>query len=378
MRRASSGRAAAGRATLVLLALAACDANQPENIRAIEGDPIAPPRVASAAPAALSVAGPAVRIVGSSTVYPFATAVAETFKRVYPAAATPIVESTGTGGGIKLFCSGVGAAYPDIATASRRIKPSEVKDCRGNGVTEIVEVQVGVDGIVLAESREAPEVALDLKDVYRALAATAPEGGENRVRDWRQVDSTETSRRIEVLGPPPTSGTRDAFNELVMEGGCKAYPHLKALKDSDEDAYKARCTKVREDGPYVEAGENDNLLVQKLVANPNAFGVFGWSYLEENADKVKGVALGGVPPTYDNIASFRYPASRPLYIYVKAQHVRAKPAIRGYLAEFTKEAAWGPKGYLRRRGLIAAPTEVRARNAAAAANLTPLDPATLG
>jgi phosphate transport system substrate-binding protein len=326
---------------------------------------------------ATNVSGPAIRAVGSSTVYPFTTAVAEQFKRQNPQAATPIVESTGTGGGFKLFCGGVGAQHPDIANASRRIKASEIAQCRSNGVTQIVEVQVGIDGIALAQARNAQSLSMSPRDVFLALAATTPDGKPNTAKTWREVNPALPAQRIEVLGPPPTSGTRDAFNELVMEKGCQTFSNLKALKDSNEDEYKARCTKIREDGPFVEAGENDNLIVQKLTGNQSAVGVFGYSYLEENADKVRGVALEGVQPTYENIANFSYPASRPLYIYVKGEHIRPKPALRAYLAEYSKESTWGPNGYLKSRGLVAAPDDVRQRNAAAAANLTPLDPTSL-
>ncbi len=321
------------------------------------------------------VSGPAIRAVGSSTVYPFTTAVAENFKRRYPAAATPIVESTGTGGGIKLFCSGVGAKFPDIANASRRIKASEIEQCAKNGVKDIIELQIGLDGIAVAQARSAAPIALSLKAIWSALAASDAAGKPNRVQNWSDVDAKLAARKIEVLGPPPTSGTRDAFNELVMEGGCKAVPAVVALKDTNEDLFKERCTKLREDGTYVEAGENDNLIVQKLVANPVAIGVFGYSYMNENADKIVGLAIDGVLPTYENIASGKYPASRPLYIYVKGEHVRAKPALKLFLAEFTSDGAVGPKGYLSARGLIAAPDDVRAMNTKVAQELTPLDPA---
>jgi phosphate transport system substrate-binding protein len=326
---------------------------------------------------AVNVAGPAIRIVGSSTVYPFTTAVAESFKRKYPSASTPIVESTGTGGGIKLFCGGVGLDHPDIANASRRIKPSEVELCNQNGVKQIVEVQVGLDGIAIAQAKSDEDLKLTPRQVFLALAATKPDGSKNSARTWKDVDPALPARKIEVLGPPPTSGTRDAFNELVMEAGCKTFDNLKALKDKNEDEYKARCTKLREDGAYVEAGENDNLIVQKLVSNPTALGLFGYSYLEENLDKIEGVPLGGVAPTYEAIADGTYPASRPLFIYVKGEHMRAKPALRAFLDEYTSDAAWGPDGYLKARGLIAAPDDVRARNAEAAADLKPLDLASL-
>jgi len=352
--------------------IAGCDSNAPENVQPLEGGGAS---TAAAGSAATNVAGPVIRAVGSSTVYPFTTAVAEQFKRRFPQAATPIVESTGTGGGIKLFCGGVGAQHPDIVNASRRIKASEVRACRDNGVGEIIEVQIGIDGIVMAQANDAPPIRLSPRDIYLALAATGIDGKPNRARSWKAVNGKLPATKIEVLGPPPTSGTRDAFNELVMEAGCKSFPQLAALKESDEDAYKARCTKVREDGPFVEAGENDNLIVQKLSGNPAAVGVFGYSYVEENADAVRGIPLGGVEPSYDNIASLAYPASRPLYVYAKAAHLRAKPALAAFLAEFAKESTWGPTGYLKARGLVAAPAEVRARNDAIVAGLKPMDPA---
>ena len=356
------------------LTLAACDSG-PENVQPIEGGQDAAATAGTAG--AINVSGPAIRAVGSSTVYPFTTAVAEAFKRQYPQAATPIVESTGTGGGIKLFCAGVGVQHPDLANASRRIKKSEVEDCAKNGVNQIVEVQVGIDGIVMAEANNGLAMKLTPRDIFLALAATGPDGQPNRARNWKDVNAALPAVRIEVLGPPPTSGTRDAFNELVLEAGCKTFANLKALKDSNEDEYKTRCTKVREDGPFVEAGENDNLIVQKLVGNPNALGVFGYSYLEENLDKVRGVALDGVAPTYENIASFAYPASRPLYVYAKGEHVRAKPALKAFLGEYAKETTWGPTGYLKARGLVAAPDDVRTKNAAVVANMTPIDKASV-
>lgn len=326
-------------------------------------------------------AGPAearsqLRIVGSSTLYPFVTAVAEQFKRANPQFAGPIVESTGTGGGIKLFCSGVGARFPDVANASRRIKASEVADCAKNGVTEIIEVQIGLDGLAIAQGRAGRFPGLTEEQVYRALAAN-PYGRPQRARLWSDISPDLPAIRIEVLGPPPTSGTRDAFNELYMEKGCGRNPAMKALKKSDEDRYKQVCTAMREDGAYVEAGENDNLIVQKLAANPNLLGVFGFSYLEENLDKVKGLPVSGVVPTYENIASFAFPASRPLYVYVKAQHMRAVRGMREFLVELSRESTWGRRGYLARRGLVASPDEVRARNAAAAREPRLLDPATV-
>lgn len=318
-----------------------------------------------------------IRIVGSSTVYPFTTAVAEQFKRAWPQYAAPIVESTGTGGGIKLLCAGVGQQFPDIANASRRIKKSEVEDCIKHGVNGLIEVQIGLDGLVIAQARRANFPTMSERDIYRALAADPFGRGKNTARTWADVNPSLPAIRIEVIGPPPTSGTRDSFNELFMIKGCESEPEMLALKKSDETKFKTVCSRVREDGPYVEGGENDNLIVQKLNANPNSLGVFGFSFLEENSDKVKDVPLNGVPATYENISSFKYPASRALYFYVKAQHVRAVRGMAEFLAEFTKEATWGPGGYLSRRGLVASPADVRAKNAAAARDLTVLDPAVL-
>lgn len=316
-----------------------------------------------------------IRIVGSSTVYPFTTAVAESFKRSYPQFGPPIVESTGTGGGIKLFCAGVGAAHPDIVNASRRMKASEAKACRENGVTRITEIQVGIDGLVLAESRNGPAMNLTLRDVYAALAAT-PWGKPNKAKTWKDVNPKLPAIKIEVIGPPPTSGTRDAFNELYLEAGCKT-PAMDALKKSNEAKYKQVCTKIREDGAYIEGGENDNLIVQKLSANPNALGAFGYSYLEENTDKLRGVKINGIVPTYATISNYTYPASRPLYIYAKGEHVRAVKGMREFLFEYSKDSTWGPQGYLVRRGLVASPDALRAKNAAAARGLQVLDTAVL-
>jgi phosphate transport system substrate-binding protein len=325
--------------------------------------------VASAADARTQI-----RVVGSSTVYPFTTAVAENFKRNFPQFQPPIVESTGTGGGIKLFCSGVGANFPDIVNASRRIKRSELADCRENGVTSVIELQIGIDGLSIAQAKRGNFPGLTPREVYMALAA-APWGRPNRFRTWDQINPKFPKLKIEVLGPPPTSGTRDAFNDLYMTPGCDSNPAMAALKKSDENRYKSVCTKVREDGAYVEAGENDNLIVQKLVANPNMLGVFGYSYLEENQDKLRDVPINGVLASYNTIANFTYPASRPLYIYVKGQHVRAVRGLREFLTEYTKEGTWGRNGYLARRGLVASPDRVRQANAQVAANLTPLNPA---
>jgi phosphate transport system substrate-binding protein len=306
-------------------------------------------------------------VVGSSTVYPFATVVAENFGRSTPFK-TPKIESTGSGGGLKLFCAGVGVEHPDITNASRRIKSSEVELCESNGVKDIVEVKIGYDGIVLANDKNAPTFKVSRRDIFLALAKQVPDGSatgmasliDNPYKTWKDVNPDLPEIKIEVLGPPPTSGTRDAFAELAMEGGCKTFDWLKALKDTDKNAYKAVCHTVREDGAYIEAGENDNLIVQKLQANPNALGVFGFSFLDQNGDKIKGNPIDGIVPDFDDIADGSYPVSRPLYFYVKAAHAGVIPGIPEYLAEFTSEKAWGPDGYLADRGLIPMPDAERA------------------
>ena len=305
-------------------------------------------------------------VVGSSTVYPFATVVAEQFGKTTEFK-TPKIESTGSGGGLKLFCAGVGIEHPDIANASRRIKKSEVEKCAGNGVNEIVEVKIGYDGIVFAHSRQADPIGISREQIFLALAKEVPDpaGGETLVPNpymkWSDVDASLPDTKIEVLGPPPTSGTRDAFAELALEGGCKKTGWIEALKKSDKKRYKAVCHTVREDGAYVEAGENDNLIVQKLDANPTAFGVFGYSFLDQNTDKLQGAKVDGVEPTFENIADQSYPVSRPLYFYVKKAHVGTIPGIAEYLAEFTSEKAWGAEGYLADKGMIPMPDAERKR-----------------
>ena len=312
------------------------------------------------------------RAVGSSTVYPFAKQVAERVARANSRLGSPIIESTGTGAGIKLFCAGVGERFPDIANASRRMKASEAKACAANGVTKITEIQVGIDGIALSSSKRTPIQGLTTRDVYLALAKT-PFGKPNKAKTWKDVNAKLPALPIRVYGPPPTSGTRDAFGELVMTAGCDSNPGMAAVKKANEAKYKAICTGMREDGAFIEAGENDNLIVQKLEANPGTVGIFGYSYLEENANLLKGIAINGVSPTYDSISSFKYPGARPLYVYVKNAHVGAIPSIKAFVAEFTKESAFGPRGYLRQAGLIAAPNPVRARSQAAARGLVPLN-----
>jgi len=316
-----------------------------------------------------------IRIVGSSTVFPFATAVSEEFGRT-TSFKTPIVESTGSGGGLKLFCSGVGVEHPDITNASRRIKQSEIDLCAKNGVTDIVEVKIGYDGIVIANSKKSAQQKLTLQQIFLALAkeVPAPNGDliPNPNKTWKDVDPSLPDIAIEVLGPPPTSGTRDAFDELALEGGCKTFPDLAALKNTDKGRYKEVCHSIREDGAYVEAGENDNLIVQKLQANPDAFGVFGYSFLDQNADVIQGSIIEGVSPTFEEISSGAYPVSRSLYFYVKAAHVGSIPGIKEYLVEFTDEKAIGEFGYLADKGLIPAPKEEREKYRADAVALKPM------
>ena len=311
-----------------------------------------------------------IKAVGSSTVYPFAKAVSETFARSNPDFKSPIIESTGTGGGMKLFCSGVGADTPDMTGASRRMKASEFETCKTNGVTDIIEIQVGLDGIALASAKGGITMNLTPKMVYEAIAAS-PYGGEQTNKTWSDVDPSLPNLPILVYGPPSTSGTRDALKELILEAGCKTDAATKALKDTDEDRYDQVCTEVRSDGAYVDQGEQDNLIVQKIEGNPNAVGIFGYSYLEENADKVQGLNMNGVAPTYENIASFEYPGARPLYVYVKKAHLDAIPGLKEFLLQWTK--MWARDGELAKIGLVANPDDVAARALSAATNYDTLD-----
>lgn len=324
-----------------------------------------------------------IRIVGSSTVYPFATTVAEQFGKA-GAFKTPVVESTGSGGGLKLFCAGVGVEHPDITNASRRIKKSEVEKCHKNGVTSITEVKVGYDGIVLANSKASPQMSITRKQIFLALAKDVP-GADGKLianpnKKWSDIDKSLPDVKIEVLGPPPTSGTRDAFAELALEGGCKTFPAIKAMKKGDakmgikkdKKAYKAICHSIREDGAYVEAGENDVLIVRKLEANKNAFGVFGYSFLDQNADKIQGSMIDGGAPTFEAIADGSYAVSRPLFFYIKNAHVGTVPGMKEYVAEFASEKAWGDEGYLADKGLIPMPKAERKKFSADAKALNNL------
>ena len=335
---------------------------------------------AIAAVVGLALAGAAqardqIRIVGSSTVFPFSTAVAEQFGKISDFK-TPVVESTGSGGGLKLFCSGVGAEHPDIANASRRIKISEVEKCSAAGIT-IVEIKVGFDGIVLGNAKGGADFVVTRKQVFMALAARlpGPDGKliANPYTNWSEIDESLPDKTIEVLGPPPTSGTRDAFVELVMREGAEEFESLAALhKAEGKQAFRAVADAVREDGRFVEAGENDNLIVQKLEANENAVGIFGFSFLDQNADKIKGALVDGNEPTFENIASGDYPVSRSLFFYVKKEHVGVIPGIAEFVTEFTSEDAAGEEGYLVDKGLIPLPIEDLEQFAEDGAALTPL------
>lgn len=319
-----------------------------------------------------------ISVVGSSTVYPFTTAVAEQFGKG-SRFKTPKVESTGTGGGFKLFCAGVGVQHPDINDASRKIKPSEMETCAKNGVKDIVEINVGFDGIVVASSKKTKPMALTIKDLYLALAKEIPDPATgklvlNTLETWKDVNASLPDTRIEVLGPPPTSGTRDAFTELVLDKACESVDIIKELEKTDSKRAKAACQAIREDGAYIEAGENDNLIVQKLVANPKALGIFGYSFMEENLDKIQGETINGVAPTFENIADGKYPISRPLFIYVKKAHIDVIPGIKEFIVEYTSEKAMGDDGYLSQKGLIPLPKDKRKQVATDATSLKTLTP----
>ena len=315
-----------------------------------------------------------ISMVGSSTVYPFATTVAEQFGKAGKFK-TPKVESTGTGGGFKLFCSGVGAQFPDISNASRAIKSSERDQCAKAGVKDIAEVKLGYDGIAVANSKKGPLFKLTRKELYLALAKQVPDPTNtqnliaNPYKTWNQINKALPADKIEVLGPPPTSGTRDAFVELVLQDGCNSFSWIKSLKDVDEARYNKVCNSVREDGAYIDAGENDNLIVQKLESNPKALGIFGYSFLEENQSRVQGSFIDGVAPTFENIASSKYPVSRPLYFYVKVAHVGVIPGIQEYVNEFTSDRAMGGEGYLSNKGLVPMPAAEIAKVRKAVAKL---------
>ena len=337
-------------------------------------------KVLLAASALALFAGPAlardqIRIVGSSTVYPFTTTVAENFGKT-SGMKTPVVESTGTGGGMKLFCAGAGDDTPDMTNASRRIKKSEFEDCAKNGVTDIIEIKVGFDGLSIAASKDAPDMKLTKQQIFLALAKKVPDKDgklvDNPNKMWSDIDASLPKEKIEVLGPPPTSGTRDSFMELGMEPGAAKFKSLEDLKKADAKAYDAVWKSMREDGAFVEAGENDNLIVQKLQANPAALGIFGYSFLEENAKTIKGTEIEGVLPSYDSISSGDYKMSRPLFIYVKKQHIGQVPGMAEFIAEYVSPNALGSDGYLADKGLITLPDDQAEKSRAAAAAMTTL------
>jgi phosphate transport system substrate-binding protein len=314
-----------------------------------------------------------IRIVGSSTVYPFTTTVAEAFGKATKMK-TPVVESTGTGGGMKLFCAGLGEDKPDFSNASRRIKKSEFDDCAKNGVTEIIEIKVGFDGLSIAQSNKGKPFDLTKQQVFLALAKMVPDKDGNLVANpnkmWSDIDAALPATKIEVLGPPPTSGTRDSFAELAMAAGAETLPTMKALKEKDAKAFEAVWKTMREDGAYVEAGENDNLIVQKLEANPDAVGVFGYSFLEQNNKVLNNIKIDGVGATYETIADGSYKMSRPLFIYVKKQHMDVIPGMKEFIAEYTSEKALGEDGYLAAKGLITLPKDQATKSMEAAKSLS--------
>nr|WP_246263183.1 substrate-binding domain-containing protein [Parasphingopyxis algicola] len=311
----------------------------------------------------------AITVVGSSTVYPFTRAVAENFARNNPEFGSPVVESTGTGGGMELFCSGVGTEHPDVANASRRIKMTEFETCQENGVDQIIELQVGIDGLAVVESPDGPQIELTRAQIYEALAAE-PYGEEQTAETWSDIDPSLPEIPIRVYGPPTTSGTRDAFIELIMEAGCETNPAIATLEEEDEDRKDEVCTTIREDQAFIEAGENDNLIIQRVAQNPGYLGLLGYSFLAENEGEVIGVSIDGVAPTYDSIASFEYPGARPLYVYIKGNHLQAIRGLREFVAEYV--SAWGPDGYLVEEGMISNPDEARANYAAIAESMTAL------
>ncbi|MBS0481182.1 MAG: substrate-binding domain-containing protein [Proteobacteria bacterium] len=315
-----------------------------------------------------------IRAVGSSTVLPFAKLVSEQFAKANSGFKAPIVEGNGTGGGMKLFCGGVGAQFPDVEDASRRIKKSEYEDCVKNGVKDVVEIQVGIDGIAFANAKQGPAMALTPVDVYKAIAAN-PFGKPNTAKTWHDVNPALPAVPITVYGPATISGTRDALKELILFKGCDSDPAMKALKDSDKEKHEKVCGELRSDGAYADTSDNYNLIVQKLEANSQAVGIFGYSYLESNADKLKGLTMGGVTPSYATIADFTYPGARPLYIYVKKAHVGAVPGLKEFVG--TWPTLWGKDGALAKAGMIVMPDDLLAKNAKLAQDLTPLDPSTL-
>lgn len=339
---------------LASFALTAC--GQTKNLSAIPEQSDAPP---------IYSIGDAekIRIVGSSTVAPFSTTTAEQFGAIsdHPA---PIVETTGTGGGFKAFCRSVGPTEPSIVNASRQMKDSEREDCAKAGIIDPVEVKIGYDGIVLANRKSGPVLDLTKAQIFQALAAQLPdgEGGwkQNPHRLWSDVDPSLPEMRILVSGPPPTSGTRDAFVEIAMEGGARHFPQLAELEQTDREMFRTRAHEIRNDGAWIDSGENDSTIINTLLRNEDSVGVLGYSFLEQNLDRVKAATIGGTPPTFENIINRDYQVSRSMYFYVKREHLPLVPGLLAFVEEFTQEDAWGPDGYLADKGLIPLMPEERA------------------
>jgi phosphate transport system substrate-binding protein len=320
--------------------------------------------LASAVMAGAAYARDQIRVVGSSTVYPFTTAVAEEFGKA-GTFKTPVVESTGTGGGFKLFCGGVGGDHPDVSNASRAITKGEFETCAAAGIDGIVELNIGFDGLVMANAKSGPDFKLTRTQVFLALAKQipGPDGAliDNPNKNWSDVDPSLPAEPIEVLGPPPTSGTRDSFLELYMDQGARGIESLAALRKSDSKAFDVVWKSIREDGAWIDAGENDNLIVQKLEANPKAVGVFGYSFLEENASSIKGAEIEGVVPTFETVADKSFKGSRPLFVYFKKQHIDAVPGLKEFIEEYASDKAIGEDGYLSAKGLVPLPDDQRAK-----------------
>lgn len=344
-----------------------------------------------------------IRIVGSSTVFPFTTAVSENYGST-SGFRTPVVEATGTGGGMNLFCAGVGLRHPDITGASRRMLPTELDLCRRNGVTSITEIMIGFDGIVVTRGAGTPALDFERSELFLALAATIPmpvdDSGEavfsadgemlpgrdfndvaayscdafipNPHRLWSDIANDLPADRIEVIGPPPTSGTRDSWIELGIQPGARQIECLDALRGSDRGRFEEVSSRLREDGPWIDGGENDNVIVQTIANSSTAVGVFGYSYLEQNSDRLVAATIEGVEPEYDDISEGVYPIARSMFMYVKNQHVAAVPGIAEWIEELTSEDAFGPFGYLADRGLVALPEARREEVREHARSLTPL------
>lgn len=332
--------------------------------------------VASAAVTGAAHARDQIKIVGSSTVFPYTQAVSEEYSNKTGGVA-PVVESTGTGGGFKVFCGGIGPDHADITGASRAIKDSEKKLCAENGVEDVTEALIGYDGLSIAVSRgNEADWNLTEEQIFKALAAELPDGNggfiANPYMKWSDIDASLPDTAIVAFGPPPTSGTRDAFVELAMHDGCNALAGMEDLEKADKDLWNEKCSRMRQDGPFVEAGENDNLIVQRLESDPNALGIFGYSFLYENADKLKGVKINGVEPDFDTIADSSYPVSRPLYFYVKNAHRDVIPGMKEFITEYMSEEALGPDGYLAERGLTPLNDEARAKTQANVLNASRL------